>query len=87
MSPDLTLDTPPPSRHAAGSLLPADDPLRVALHNEVHSRPPARIRLPALIVFVAVLNEGVTRDSRPRSVCPSWRSCCRCGSSRWWPFS
>ena len=63
MSADLTLDTPPPPpRHTPGSLLPADDPLRVALHNEVHSRPPARVRLPALIVFVAVLNEGVTRE-------------------------
>lgn len=62
MSPDFTLDTPPPSRHTPGSLLPADDPLRVALHNEVHSRPPARIRLPALIVYVAVLNEGVSRE-------------------------
>ncbi|MEY4763864.1 MAG: hypothetical protein RI907_537 [Pseudomonadota bacterium] len=45
-------------RHA----LPADDALRVALHNEVHARPPARIRLPALVVYVAVLNEGVTRE-------------------------
>jgi len=27
----------------------------------VHARPPARIRLPALVVFVAVFNEGVTR--------------------------
>ena len=63
MSPVFMLDTPPPpSRHPPGSLLPADDPLRVALHNEVHSRPSARIRLPALIVYVAVLNEGVTRE-------------------------
>ena len=42
--------------------LPADDEQRVQLHNEVHARPPARIRLPALIVFVAVLNEGVSRE-------------------------
>lgn len=41
--------------------LPPDDPLRLALHNEVHARPPARIRLPAVIVYVAVLNEGVSR--------------------------
>lgn len=46
-----------------GDLLPPDDPLRVALHNEVHARPPARIRLPALITYVAVLNEGVTREA------------------------
>ncbi len=45
-------------RHA----LPADDALRATLHNEVHARPPARIRLPALVVYVAVLNEGVSRE-------------------------
>jgi len=44
------------------TVLPPDDPLREELHNEVHARPPARIRLPALIVYVAVLNEGVSRD-------------------------
>jgi uncharacterized membrane-anchored protein len=44
------------------SLLPDNDPQRELLHNEVHARPSARIRLPALIVFVAVLNEGVTRE-------------------------
>lgn len=44
------------------SLLPPDDPLRVVLHNEVHARPSARVRLPALIVYVAVLNEGVSRE-------------------------
>ncbi len=32
------------------------------LHNEVHARPSARIRLPALVIYVAVLNEGVTRE-------------------------
>ena len=31
------------------------------MHNEVHARPVARVRLPALIFYVAVLNEGVTR--------------------------
>ncbi len=45
------------------ALLPPDDPLREALHNEVHARPPARIRLPALIVYVAVLNDGITREA------------------------
>ncbi|MGM9479880.1 DUF3422 family protein [Roseateles sp. NT4] len=43
------------------SLLPPDDALRLALHNEVHARPPARIRLPAVIVHIAVLNDGVSR--------------------------
>ncbi|NBD19844.1 DUF3422 family protein [Aquabacterium fontiphilum] len=42
--------------------LPPDDPARVVLHNEVHARPPARIRLPALVVYVAVLNDGITRE-------------------------
>jgi uncharacterized membrane-anchored protein len=32
------------------------------LHNEVHARPSARVRLPALIVYVAVLNAGVSRE-------------------------
>ncbi len=55
--------TPPapgtPQTHPA---LPPDDALREALHNEVHARPSARIRLPALVVYVAVLNAGVSRD-------------------------
>ena len=42
--------------------LPADDDLRTELHNEVHARPPARIRLPALVVFVAVFNDGISRE-------------------------
>lgn len=42
--------------------LPTDDALRKELHNEVHARPSARVRLPALIVYVAVLNEGITRE-------------------------
>jgi len=41
--------------------LPADDPMRLLLHNEVHARPPARIRLPALITYVAVNNTDVSR--------------------------
>ncbi len=41
--------------------LPPDDPQRAELHDEVHARPSARIRLPALVVHVAVLNDGVSR--------------------------
>jgi uncharacterized membrane-anchored protein len=56
-------DTPPLHASLARiSLLPPDDPLRATLHNEVHARPSARVRLPALIVYVAVLNAGVTRE-------------------------
>ena len=59
MSPaDRPID--PAGRHA---LLPAADALREALHNEVHARPPARITLPALVVHIAVLNEGVPREA------------------------
>jgi uncharacterized membrane-anchored protein len=42
--------------------LPEDDAQRSQLHNEVHARPSARVRLPALIVYVAVLNAGITRE-------------------------
>lgn len=49
--------------------LPADDSLRAALHNEVHARPTARIRLPALITYVAVLNDGITRDAEWAHLC------------------
>ncbi len=42
--------------------MPCDDILRTALHNEVHSRPAARVHLPALITYVAVLNADVTRE-------------------------
>lgn len=52
----------PAPRSIPATLLPPDDPLRETLHNEVHARPPARVRLPALIIHVAVLNAGVTRE-------------------------
>jgi uncharacterized membrane-anchored protein len=42
--------------------LPPDASRRHELHNEVHARPSARIRLPALVVYLAVLNEGVSRE-------------------------
>lgn len=47
---------------AAATTLPPDAAERRALHDEVHARPSARIRLPALVLQVAVLNEGVTVD-------------------------
>lgn len=46
----------------APTLLPANHPQRELLHNEVHARPPVHIRLPALVTYVALLNEGVTRE-------------------------
>lgn len=53
-------DLPPAERGPV--YLPTDAELRHVLHNEVHARPPARIALPALVVSVAVLHEGVHRD-------------------------
>ena len=47
---------------AASTALPPDDDWREMLHNEVHARPSARIRLPALVFTVAVLNQGVSRE-------------------------
>jgi uncharacterized membrane-anchored protein len=44
------------------SYLPIDNPDRIALHNEVHARPSARIRLPAFILLVGVFNEGISRE-------------------------
>ena len=52
----MTLPNTPPL------LLPPDAPQRLTLHNEVHARPAARLRMPALIVYVAVLNAGVSRS-------------------------
>jgi uncharacterized membrane-anchored protein len=49
--------------------LPPDDGLRGVLHNEVHARPTARIRLPALVVYVAVLNEGISREDEWSHLC------------------
>jgi uncharacterized membrane-anchored protein len=55
-------DSAPSALPGFNGYLPPDDPHRLVLHNEVHARPPARIRLPALITYVAVMNQGVSRD-------------------------
>jgi len=47
----------------AATVLPTDDPQRRVLHDEVHARPSALVGLPALVTYVAVLNEGVSRDA------------------------
>jgi uncharacterized membrane-anchored protein len=59
----MQIPTPIDPAPAVLHCLPPDDPQRTALHNEVHARPSARIRLPALIVYVAVLNEDVSREA------------------------
>jgi uncharacterized membrane-anchored protein len=56
------LPLPDASALTRPSLLPPDDDLRVVLHDEVHARPSARVRLPALVVYVAVLNDGISRE-------------------------
>lgn len=43
-------------------LLPEDASQREIVHNEVHARPNVDIPLPALVVYVALLNENVTRE-------------------------
>lgn len=43
-------------------MLPPPDALRETAHNEIHARPPARIRLPALVLFIAVANAGIERE-------------------------
>ncbi|GEM82008.1 DUF3422 family protein [Meiothermus hypogaeus] len=52
----------PVEPHRETGILPPDDPLRMQLHNELHARPTPRIRLPALVVQVAVRHEGVSRE-------------------------
>ncbi len=47
-------------------LLPEDASQRAVVHNEVHARPTLAIRLPSLVVYVAMLNENVTREDECR---------------------
>ena len=61
MLPQSTTPIPTPPAERGPVYLPADAGLRQTLHNEVHARPSARIRLPALVVYVAVLNDGIDR--------------------------
>ena len=42
--------------------LPPEDSQRFLLHNEVHTRPSQRIRVPALVVCVTVMNNKVTLE-------------------------
>lgn len=62
-------DTLPPEALHTDSLLPPDDAWRAGLHNEVHARPTAEIQLPALVVYVAVLNSAVSKDSEHAHLC------------------
>ncbi len=40
--------------------LPVNDAQRLLLHHEIHTRPSATFKLPALVVYVAVLNSNVS---------------------------
>lgn len=51
------------------TFLPNEDPQRVQLHNEIHARPSQRIRLPALVVRIAVLSKAVTLEQEHRHLC------------------
>lgn len=44
--------------------LPADDPNRFLIHNEVHARPSATFSLPAMVIYLAVLNHKVSRNDK-----------------------
>ncbi|MCZ8173787.1 MAG: DUF3422 domain-containing protein [Burkholderiaceae bacterium] len=44
--------------------LPPDDPLRQRLHDEAHARPAARLRMPALVLYVAVRHDGIERSAQ-----------------------
>ena len=63
MNSSVAMTSAEPGLSPGISALPPDDALRTVLHNEVHARPSPRVRLPALIVYVAVLNDGVTREA------------------------
>ncbi|WP_085318027.1 DUF3422 family protein [Derxia lacustris] len=54
--PDLPLPAP------ARPLMPPDHPERRTLNDEIHARPTARIRHPALVTHIAVLNAGIAPE-------------------------
>ena len=47
---------------------------RQALHDEVHARPPEGIQLPAQILYVAMLNHGISREQEHQhlALLPGW---------------
>jgi uncharacterized membrane-anchored protein len=49
--------------------LPSDDPNRFLIHNEVHARPSTTIGLPAMVIYLAVLNEKVSRNDEYIHLC------------------
>ncbi len=63
----------PIEAYREAGVLPPDDPLRLQLHNELHARPTPHIRLPALVLQVAVRHEGVSREVGS-STCAAFRA-------------
>jgi uncharacterized membrane-anchored protein len=49
--------------------LPSDDPNRFLIHNEVHARPSATISLPAMVIYLAVLNDKISRNDEYMHLC------------------
>ena len=49
--------------------LPVDDPNRFLIHNEVHARPSATFSLPAMVIYLAVLNHKVSRNDEYAHLC------------------
>ena len=49
--------------------LPADDQNRFLIHNEVHARPSATFSLPAMVIYLAVLNHKVSRNDEYAHLC------------------
>ena len=60
--PGTTDDAPLSAPESLLRVLPQDAEQRAIAHNEVHARPTVAIRLPALVVYIALLNEHVSRE-------------------------
>jgi len=61
-APGTDEDAPKSTPQSLERLLPEDASQREVVHNEVHARPTVAIDLPALVVYIALLNENVSRE-------------------------
>lgn len=55
--------------YIGANLLPLNCPSRIELHAEIHARPHARIRIPALVTNVSVLNANVRLEDELMVLC------------------
>lgn len=53
---------------SSGRVLPADHPLRLGLHDEVHARPSDAVETPLRIVYLALLSPAGARDAEGEHV-------------------